>query len=111
MGKIHAIILGLLLTLASGTASALAPPTFAREVAPILYEHCTSCHRPNEVGPFSLISYDDARKRSRQIAAVTGERVMPPWKPAAGHEIFSNARKLSEAQIRTLALWAEAGAP
>ncbi len=84
-------------------------PTFTKNVAPILYQHCAACHHPGEVAPFSLLSYQDAAKRARQIAEVTASRFMPPWKPVGGH--FQNERRLTAAQIQTLARWAAAGAP
>ncbi|HEV7926050.1 MAG TPA: hypothetical protein VGR14_11870, partial [Verrucomicrobiae bacterium] len=59
-------------------------PTFDRDIAPVLYKNCAMCHRPGEVAPFSLLSYKDAAKRAKQIARVTGERIMPPWKAEAG---------------------------
>lgn len=96
--------------------SALHPPkatgmvTFAKDVAPILYRNCTTCHRTGEVAPFTLSSYQDAKKRARQIAAVTHSRFMPPWK-ADSHGEFQDERRLSDAQIATLKRWAEAGAP
>src|SRR5215203_3705963 len=63
-------------------------PTFNKDVAPILYENCASCHRAGEVAPFPLLTYDDAAKRARLIAAVTSARVMPPWKVEEGHGTF-----------------------
>ena len=59
-------------------------PTFARDVAPILYAHCAPCHRPGGVGPFALLDYDAARKHARQIARVTRDGYMPPWLPVRG---------------------------
>ena len=93
---------------ASGGESA---PTFNKDVAPILFANCSNCHRPNEVGPFPLLTYDDARKRSKQLAEVTGAKVMPPWKPTAGHDVFKDARTLTDKQIGVFKAWAEAGAP
>ena len=86
-------------------------PTFARDVAPILYERCVSCHHPGGAGPFSLISYSDARRRARQIARVTSRRYMPPWLPEPGHVRFAGEQRLSDRQIATLEAWARAGAP
>lgn len=86
-------------------------PTFTKDIAPILYANCTTCHRAGEVGPFALATYADARKRAAQLADVTGRKLMPPWKPVAGHGEFKDARTLSEAQIATIARWADAGAP
>ena len=54
--------------------------TFAREVAPIIYSQCVSCHRDGEVGPFPLLTYEQVKKQSEQIAAVVEQRIMPPWK-------------------------------
>jgi len=86
-----------------------AGPTFSRDVAPILYRECASCHRPGGVGPFSLIAWQDAGKRAKLIAAVTARRYMPPWLPSEPH--FQHERGLSPAEIATLAHWADAGAP
>jgi mono/diheme cytochrome c family protein len=86
-------------------------PTFNKHVAPILWQNCASCHRPGEVGPFSLLSYDDAAKRAKFLVEITAERRMPPWKaePNFGH--FSDERRLSDADLKTLRDWAAAGAP
>ena len=54
-------------------------PTFARDVAPIVYEHCAVCHRPGQAAPFPLLSYDDVKKRGELIVKVTARRYMPPW--------------------------------
>ena len=87
-----------------------AAPTF-NDVAPILYKNCASCHRPGEVAPFSLLSYQDAAKRARMIATVTAARVMPPWKPEPGHGTFVNEKRLTDGQIALLKAWADSGAP
>src|SRR4051795_10858150 len=86
-------------------------PTFSKDVAPILYDNCVACHRAGEVAPFTLTSYDDARKRAKTIAKVTEQRFMPPWKPQPGHGEFVGARRLKDDQVKTLQAWAEAGAP
>lgn len=86
-------------------------PTFNKDVAPILYKNCATCHRPGEVAPFSLLSYQDARKRARQIAMVTSDGFMPPWKADEGEEKFDDARRLTSAQLELLRRWSEAGAP
>lgn len=88
-----------------------ATPTFNHDVAPILYQNCVTCHRPGEVAPFSLLTYQDAAKRAKQIAAVTHSRFMPPWKAEPGYGSFQNERRLSDTQIATLADWAANGAP
>lgn len=88
-----------------------APPTFTKDIAPLMFANCSSCHRPGEVGPFPLLTYEDARKRSRQIAKLTARRIMPPWKPVAGHGDFRDERRLTDAQIALFQQWHEAGAP
>jgi mono/diheme cytochrome c family protein len=78
-------------------------PTFNADVAPILFENCAVCHRPGGAGPFSLLTYRDARKRSGQIVEVTGTGYMPPWLPEPGYGEFADARGLSETELDTLA--------
>src|ERR1051325_5942118 len=55
------------------------PPTFAKDVAPILYKNCTTCHRPGEIGPMPLISYEDARPYASDIRYEVQAGHMPPW--------------------------------
>jgi hypothetical protein len=99
------------LTDADIVALAPANPTFNKDVAPILHQHCANCHHPGEVAPFSLLSYEDSAKRAEQIVRVTGNRFMPPWKPVAHYGEFRDARGLTDEQLATLAAWAKAGAP
>jgi len=100
-----------LLATAIGLASAAPPPTFHKQIAPILFAYCAPCHRPGEPGPFSLLTYEDARKHARQIAAVTRKRYMPPWLPAPGFGDFADERRLRDAQIETIEQWVREGAP
>ncbi|MBY0461199.1 MAG: hypothetical protein K2V38_28075, partial [Gemmataceae bacterium] len=71
----------------------------------------TSCHRPGAIGPFHLTTYAEVKKKAKSIAQATGEKVMPPWKPEAGHGEFLDARALSDAQRATLKAWADGGTP
>jgi mono/diheme cytochrome c family protein len=87
------------------------PVTFTEHVAPIIFDNCATCHRPGEAGPFSLLSYDDVRRRGRLIASVARSRVMPPWKAGPGDVPFANERRLSDGQIATLERWVAAGMP
>ncbi len=89
----------------------MGPVTYAKDVAPILHTHCAPCHRPGQVAPFSLLSYDDAAKRARPIADVTSAREMPPWLPAPGAHALEGDRRLADRAIAVLRAWAEAGAP
>jgi peroxiredoxin len=85
--------------------------TFARDVAPILYKHCSSCHHAQGAAPFALLTYEDAVRRAALIAAVTAKRYMPPWKPEPGYAKFVGERRLSVQEIAVLRDWAAAGAP
>src|SRR5687767_13086119 len=85
------------------------PLTFARDVAPILRTHCANCHRPGQIAPFSLLTYEDVRPRAKQIADVTRSRSMPPWKPEPGHGRFIGERRMSEAEIATIQSWVAHG--
>ena len=87
------------------------PPTFYRDVLPILQDHCQACHRTGEIAPMPLVTYAQARGFSRRIREETGAKRMPPWfaDPRYGH--FSNDPSLTAAQIATLAAWAIRGAP
>src|SRR4051794_1770066 len=94
-------------------ASAGVPtPTYHREVVRILQKNCQDCHRPGQVAPFSLLSYEQAGKRAADIVNVTEARRMPPW-PASTEEggPFRDARLMSESEIATLEAWVEAGSP
>jgi hypothetical protein len=85
--------------------------TFNKDIAPILYKNCASCHRPGEVAPFSLLTYNDAAKRAALIANVTARRYMPPWKPEPGYGEFMDNLRLTDQEIQTIAEWAKGGAP
>ncbi len=87
------------------------PVTYADDVAPLLYAHCTTCHRRDGPAPFSLVTFADARRRATQIAEVTRSRYMPRWKPEPGIGSFIGERRLGDEQIDLLDRWAKAGAP
>ena len=90
-------------------AQAGPPVTFNRDVAPILYANCTTCHRPGESGPFSLLTYDDAKQRAGLISAVTTSHVMPPWQPESEEGEFEGERRLEPREIDTFRRWVEDG--
>lgn len=85
------------------------PIDFNQHVAPILFAHCSPCHRPGQSAPFPLLSYADARKHARQIAQLTASRTMPPWLPDGPVGEFTGDRRLSAAQIGVLGRWVEDG--
>jgi mono/diheme cytochrome c family protein len=83
--------------------------TFTKDIAPILFANCASCHRAGEVAPFNLTSYADAAKRAKTIASVVGKRTMPPWKAAPGPAYVDECR-LTDEQIGVIQQWAAEGA-
>ena len=85
--------------------------TFTEHVAPIIFDRCSRCHRPHESAPFSLLTYDDVKKRAQQIAQVTRDRFMPPWLPEPGEaELVGEGIRLTDEQIDTFRLWVKHGA-
>ena len=94
----------------SGSAAAQ-PITFNKDIAPIVWSRCATCHRPGEIGPFSLVTYDDVRRHAAQIAVVTARRIMPPWKPAPGKGAFQSERRLTDEELQALQRWLAEGAP
>src|SRR5258708_2160237 len=87
------------------------PPTFYKDVLPILQDRCQSCHRSGASGPMPLVTYEQSRPWAKKIAAAVQMKIMPPWfaDPRFGH--FANDPSLSTDQIATLTAWADAGAP
>jgi hypothetical protein len=100
---------------AAGARAEEAKPsvTFNKDVGPLVFRHCATCHRPGEVAPFPLLSYRDVSKRADLIREVTAERSMPPWKalPTSAHAHFADERRLTDEQVATIARWVDAGAP
>jgi hypothetical protein len=86
-------------------------PTFSKDVAPILYQHCTECHRAGEIAPMSLMTYQEARPWARAIRDEVADGMMPPWHAEAPHGTFLNERRLTDAEKDTLLKWASNGAP
>lgn len=88
------------------------PPTFYQDVLPILANRCQGCHRPGEVAPMSLLTYEEARPWAKAIRESVARGSMPPWfaDPSVGHK-YSNDRSLSRREIETLLAWVDAGAP
>jgi hypothetical protein len=86
-------------------------PVFAKDVAPILYRNCTTCHRPNGLGPMSLLTYEAAKKAAPDIRDAVSSGVMPPWHADAPQGHFLNDRRLSAAEKQTILSWIDKGAP
>src|ERR1700722_8481375 len=111
---------GLVLALAGACGIATAadvnsrtPPTFTKDVAPILQEKCQDCHRPGAMAPMSLLTYQEARPYAKSIKERVLTRQMPPWflDKTVGIQHFSNDISLSDSEIATIKNWVDAGAP
>ena len=98
---------------APATAEVPENPTFHKDVEPIFQRSCQVCHRPNNMAPMSLMSYQETRPWARSIKNKVEVREMPPWHidPKVGVQGFKNDRSLSDDEIETIGLWVDNGAP
>ena len=116
-GALAALFLGTAIGVMGASApdsrTGAATPTFAKDVAPIIYAHCAGCHRPGQSAPFALLSYGDVKKRGDTIADVIERRYMPPWhaEQADGFAEFRDDRRLTTADLATITAWVDAGMP
>jgi hypothetical protein len=102
-----------LATDASAQTTTPQDPTFAKDVAPILYRSCVKCHRPDEIAPMSLINYQEVRPWARSIKNKVETRAMPPWHldRRIGIQDFKNDPSLTDSEIATIVRWVDTGAP
>src|SRR5262245_31033186 len=96
--------------LQDGPAAVASTVTFTKDVAPIVFAKCVTCHRLSGSAPFSLLTYDEVKGRAAQIAGAVERRIMPPWPPEPGHGEFIGNRRLSDVQIATIRRWVDGGA-
>jgi hypothetical protein len=101
----------ILLACAAAISAQASGPTFNKEIAPILHKNCAVCHRPGEGAPFSLLTYEDAKKKSATLAKAVHNRIMPPWKAEPVSYAYRDDRRLKDDEIALLEAWAKAGAP
>ncbi len=87
------------------------PVTFNQDIAPLIHRNCSSCHRPGEAAPFSLLSYEEAAKKGKMIAKVTSARLMPPWKAEPASYPYRDERRLAESEIAMIQDWVSQGMP
>src|SRR3954452_11938752 len=101
-------------------AQQIAPPgevTFTKDIAPILQRSCQNCHRPGQVAPMSLLTYEDARPWAKSMKQRTAIRdkmgAMPPWyiEKNIGIQHYKNDPSLSDEEVAKIAKWADSGAP
>src|SRR5215471_9381751 len=105
------VISGLIVGVCAVAQTPANAPTFSKDIAPIFYVSCTTCHRPGQVAPFSLITYNDAVQHGRTIVETVKSGYMPPWKPEPGWVDFRDNRRLTDAQIDLFMRWYNAGMP
>ncbi len=84
-------------------------PTWSNDVASIIYNNCSTCHRDGGIGPFTLMSYDDAVFNSGGIKSQVQSKLMPPWKPDPNYTHFKDERILTQDQIDLLSAWVDGG--
>ena len=92
-------------------AIAQSTPTFSEDIAPIIYEHCSSCHRPGEIGPMPFTNYQEVKDWANMIEYVTSIRYMPPWKPNPDFSSFLGENFLEEEEIQLIMDWVAEGMP
>ena len=113
--EVYALAALLLVTAAIGAdvrmRAADAGPTFTRDILPILQKNCQSCHRPGQIAPMSLLTYNEARPWARSIKTKVESRQMPPWFADPKHGQFANDRSLSPGDVEAIVKWVDAGAP
>ena len=86
------------------------PPTYAKDIAPLVNDRCGMCHHPGGSAPFSLLTYDEVKRRASLVAAVTARRYMPPWKADPSNGPFVGQHPLSDDEIAMIRRWVERGA-
>src|SRR5215831_3442834 len=99
------------LLILAGIAAAETAPTFTKDVAPVLNKNCVSCHRPGDIAPMPLMTYDQVRPWAKSIREKVSLGQMPPWHANAPRGMFSNDRRLTDQEKETLIQWASNGAP
>src|SRR5437763_3458806 len=112
MKRVACLLVASLASVASAHAAPATAPTFTKDVAPIVFNNCATCHRAGEVAPMTLTSYEDVRPWAKVIKNKVMSREMPPWGADPAHSLkMRNDRSLTQAQIDTIAAWVDAGAP
>lgn len=109
-GRVAVLMFAAAAWCSAASAELPARPNFSEQIAPVVFQHCVPCHRPEGSGPFPLATYTDVRRHAAQIALVTSRRIMPPWKVEGERGVFVDDRRLSEDQIALFQRWVDQGA-
>jgi hypothetical protein len=104
------LVVGLFVTSEMIAATATPSVTFNKDVLPVLQKQCQTCHRPGQVAPMSFLTYKDTRPWAQAVKTAILTRKMPPWFADRNYGHFTNERKLSEAEVKTLVAWVDGGA-
>jgi hypothetical protein len=110
MMRVSLVVPAVLAVVSVAATSQAQAPTFSKDVAPILYSNCVVCHRPGEVAPMSLITYQNVRPWARAIKNKVVNHEMPPWGAGPGSMKIANDRSLPAKDIDTIVRWADGGA-
>lgn len=97
--------------LSLGATAQTTAPTWSSDVACIIYSHCSSCHNPNSIAPFSLLTYRDAQSEMVNIRQYVSTRQMPPYLPNTNYQHYTDMRTLTDQEINTIVAWVDSGAP
>lgn len=84
--------------------------SYTEHVAPILFENCLECHRPQQIGPMSLRNYEDTRPWAKSIKTAVTQKTMPPWFSDDPHGKFKNEMRLTDREIALISRWVDQGA-
>lgn len=103
-------LIACLVALSLSVAANAAPITYSKDVAPIVFNHCISCHKPGEIAPFSMLDYDSIRPWAKSIKQVVADKTMPPWHADSSQVEYLNDTSLSQQQIDTIVAWVDQGA-
>src|ERR1700679_2592652 len=105
--RIRSLIIILAVSTVMASAATDHPPTFTRDVMPILQKECQGCHRPGEAGPFSMLSYEQTRPWAAAMKQAVKTHKMPPWFADPRYGTFTNGKPLTQAEIDTIVAWAD----
>lgn len=105
MNRILALVMGIF----AFVGNTLGQVTYNKDIAPIIYNHCMSCHRQGEIGPMSLTNYEEVKNWAGTIRYVTDQRIMPPWKADHTYSRFLGENYLNDDQIKKIADWVDGG--
>ena len=101
----------LLFILTLMTFTALKAQNYSEDIAPLIYKHCSNCHRPGEIGPFSLTNYNEVAAWGATIKYVTKIKYMPPWKPDPSYKQVQHENYLTDSEIKQIGDWVDKGMP